>query len=141
MLGGRVVDAHVRCRLAGVWAVFVRTRDMGGAQALRRCRSQIVRVGCNHHAFAGREIERIDGGEIDVRLRLVVARDVGAQDRIPAQFVAPREIGHQSDVAVGAGRDQELGAEPRETALHIGPRIEPVPGEIEIGEHVRREHP
>ena len=31
--GGRVVDALFRSRLAGVWAVFVRTRDMGGAQA------------------------------------------------------------------------------------------------------------
>ena len=86
----------------------------------------------------GVQIERVRGGEIDVRLGLVVARDVGAQDRIPAQFIAPRDIGHQRDVAVGAGREQELGAEPREAARHVGPRIEPVPGEIEIGEHVGR---
>ena len=50
--------------------------------------------------------------KIDARLRLVVAGDFGAEDRVPGQAVAAGEIDHQGYVAVGNRRQQELALEP-----------------------------
>ena len=133
---GRIVDGNLRAGFAGVGTVFVRARDMGGVQADGGCRAEVGRVRGDHHAFVGLEIECLGCSQIDAGLGLVIARDVGAQDRVPADGVAPGKIGHQRDVAVRAGRHQETASEAREAFFHIGPGVEPVPGEIEIGEDV-----
>ena len=134
-LGGDV-DRHRRRRLAFARAMLVRACDVPGAQpALRRVR-EIVAVRRDHHAIAGRQIERLAGGEIDPRLGLEVAGDLGAEDRVPGKIVAAREIDHQRDIAVRHRREPELPLEPRQAGRHIRPGVEPMPGEIEVAHRV-----
>ena len=91
--------------------MLIRARDVAGAQpALRRVR-EIVAVRGDHHAVAGRKIERLAGREIDARLRLEVAGDLRPEDGVPRQVVAAREIDHQRDVAVRHRRQPELSLE------------------------------
>src|SRR5687767_1429856 len=85
------VDLHAGLRLARAGAVFVRSREMAGAQTGLGGGRKVARMGGHHHAFAGRQIERLAGGEIDVRLGLEVAGDLGAEDRVPWKVVAARE--------------------------------------------------
>ena len=61
----------------------------------RGCGLEISAVRCDHHALPGLEAERLGRGQVHARLGLVVARDFGAEDRIPAEIVAAREVGHQ----------------------------------------------
>jgi hypothetical protein len=49
---------------------------------------------------------------------------------VPA--VAPGQVGHQRDVAVGARRDAKALAQTRQAGADIGPGIEAVPGPAEI---------
>ena len=98
-------------------------------------------MGGDHHALAGRQIEGRAGGEVDARLGLVVARGLRAQDRVPGKRVAPREIDHQRDVAVGDRREQVPFPELRQARRNIGPAIEPVPGEVEIARDIVLEMP
>ena len=79
----------------------------------------------------GFEVERLGRGEIDPRLRLVVAGDLGPEDRIPGQVVRARQVDHQRDVAVRHRRQEEAGLQPRHRARHLGPGREHVPGEVE----------
>src|SRR5262249_53123408 len=91
----RVVDRDFRGRLALSRPMLVRPRNMRGAQSTGRRMLEIVAVGRNHHAFAWSEIERRARGEIDARLGLVVAGNLGAENRIPVNAVAAREVDHQ----------------------------------------------
>src|SRR5262249_32152823 len=136
-LAGQILQAaggHVdRCPgrgLAGVGATLVRSGDVTGAQAALGSREQIVGVCRHHHAIAWRQIECLASGQIDTRLGLVVAGGLGAQDRIPRQVVAAREIDHQRDVAVRDWRQHAATLEPRQAARHVRPGVEPMPGGI-----------
>ena len=62
---------------------------MGGAQAERRGGGKVAAVRRHHQAVLRGEIEGVGGGEIDARLRLVVAGEFGAEDGIPGKIVAP----------------------------------------------------
>jgi hypothetical protein len=86
----------------------------------------------HHHHFVWRAIEGITGRAIDLQLGLVVARMLGTEDRVPVPAVAARQRGHQRDVAVGAGREQELGAQAGERGRHVRPGVEAVPSEREL---------
>ena len=86
----------------------------------------------DHHHLTGREVQGLRGREIDAWLRLVVARDLGAQDHVPGNVVPARDVDHQRNVAVRAGRQYEFAAEAGETGRHVGPCIEAVPREIQI---------
>src|ERR1700677_4452359 len=55
--------------------------------AVRRA-CAVAAVGGHHHAIGGLEVERLDGVEIDARLRFEVAGDFRAQDGVPAEIVA-----------------------------------------------------
>src|SRR5262245_62855612 len=110
---------------------------MRRAQAVLRCRLEIVAVRGRHHAFARLDVERLGGGEIDARLRLEVAGNLGAEDRIPSDVVAPRNVDHDRDIAVRAGRHHEALTQAGETGANIRPGIEAMPGEIELVEHLR----
>ena len=79
--------------------------------------------------LAGGKIERLACREINARLRLVVAGDFGAEDRVPAEAVAPREIGHQRDIAVRDRREQEFRSQSLQPGSDVRPCVEPVPGE------------
>ncbi len=83
----------------------------------------------DHHAFARLERERFRGRQVDARLRLVVARDLRAEDRVPRERVPSRQIHHQRDVAVGDRGEEKLRAQLREPGRNVGPRVESVPGE------------
>src|SRR5712671_2008867 len=86
--GGGEIHRNLGGGLSGAGAVLVRPRHMGGGQAERRGRLEVVAVRGDHHALAGSEVESPGGGEIDPRLGLVVARDLGAKDGVPRQAVA-----------------------------------------------------
>ena len=109
----------------------VRRPHVAAAARSLRCAATIMHC-------AGAQIERLAGGEIDARLRLVVAGDFGAEDRVPRQIVAAREIDHQRDVAVRARRQHEFRLEPRQRRRHVRPGVEPVPGQIEFVAAPRR---
>jgi len=89
----------------------------------------------DHRALSRRQAERFARGEIDARLRLVIARDFGAENGVPMHAVAAREIGHQRDVAVRYRRQQEFLAQARESRRDVAPHIEPVPRQREIVQH------
>jgi hypothetical protein len=69
-------------------AKFVRPCDAGNAQANSLCSNDIasMRRRRNHHAFAGRQIERFSSGEIDPRFWLVVASNLGAENGLEAKL-------------------------------------------------------
>ena len=79
----------------------------------------------------GGEIEGFGGGEIDARLRLVVAGEFGAEDGIPGKIVAPRQIDHDGNIAVRQRRQEIIAPKTRQAGRHVGPGVEPVPGEVE----------
>jgi len=75
--------------------MFVGPRNVAGAQPALGGVRQIAGMRGDHHAIAVRKIKRLAGGEIDPRLRLEVAGNLRAEDRVPGKAVAPGEIDHQ----------------------------------------------
>src|SRR3954452_21800069 len=55
-------------------------RAMWAVMSPHSGRLEVVGVSGDHHAVAGLEVERLGRGEIDPRLRLVVAGDLGPED-------------------------------------------------------------
>ena len=90
-------------------------------------------MGGHHHHALWRQVEGLGRRQVDHRLGLVVARDFGAEDRVPDEAVAARQVDHQRDVAVRARRQPERRLQPCQSRCRIRPGIEPVPGEVEIG--------
>ena len=100
----------------------------------RRRGGEVVGVRRDHHAFAGLVVERLGRGEIDARLRLVVAGDLGAEDRVPGKIVA-RARGRPSarccrSTPARAGSLCSRGSARRGS----GQAVEPVPGEVECAQ-------
>src|SRR5258706_2764638 len=111
-----------------------RPRDVRGAQAQRGRRGKVAAVRGNHRAISGCKPDRLGGREIHARLGLEVARDLGTEDRVPAQVVAAREVDHEGDVAVRDRRNEEASLQPRKRALYVVPGVEAMPGEHELRE-------
>jgi len=86
----------------------------------------------DHADFVGPHREDIRRAEIGVRRRLIGLHQLGAEDRIPGNAGALGHVEHQDDVAVGQRRDDVARFQPRQPCHRIRPRIEAVPGEIEI---------
>ena len=107
---------------------------MRGFQPALRGGFEIAAVGRDHHALVRFEIECFRGREINAGLRLVIAGDFGAQDRVPMQMIAAREVSHQRDVSVRHRREQKIFAQARKAGGDVRPGIEPMPGEIEVFE-------
>src|SRR5262249_15604772 len=84
----RDVDRYRWSGFSDAGPALVRSRDMARTQPALGRRLKIVAVRSDHHAVAGRQIERLASREIDARLALVVARDVCAKDRVPGKIVA-----------------------------------------------------
>ena len=89
----------------------------------------------DHHALAVLDTERLGGNLVDAQFRFVVSGDLGTENRVPGEVIAPGEVNHQGDVAVGAGREQVAGAQPLESGRHSGPGIEFVPGHVQFAQH------
>ena len=117
-------------------AIFIRPCDMAGLQAARRSRRQIAGMRRHHHALRRCKIESLAGGEIDARLRLEIARDLRAENRIPGEPVAAGKIDHQRNIAVRHRSDQKFCAQACQSWRRIRPRVEAMPGQIEIGENI-----
>src|SRR5712691_2537797 len=132
----RDIDRRLRSGFAGPRPALVRSGDVARAQPAFGGGEKIVGMRGDHHAFAGRQVERLAGGEIDARLGLVVARGLGAQDRVPGKTVAAGEVDHQRDIAVGDRRQHVFALEPREARCGIGPAVEAMPSEIEVARRV-----
>jgi hypothetical protein len=82
----------------------------------------------HHRAGLRPKIECRGGSEIDARLRLVIAGNLGAEYGIPGKIVAARQIDHQRNIAVRYRRQQIVALEPGEAARYVGPSVEPMPG-------------
>src|SRR3974390_2242563 len=121
---GHDIERTPRLALAGARTALARPPDMAGAQPELLGRRQVVTMRGAHHDLLGLEVERLAGREIDLGLRLVALTDLGAEDRVPRQIVAPPHIGHQRNIAVRAWRHQEALVEPRKPWTDIGPGIE-----------------
>src|SRR5687768_18072800 len=112
--------------------MFIWACNMSGTQSVLCRVREIVAVRRDHHAVTGRKAECFTGGEIDPRLGLEVTRDLRTEDRIPWNRIASREIDHQRDIAVGDRRQPEFPFERCHAGWHVGPGVEPMPGEIEV---------
>ena len=90
----RQADGAVMARLGDtiVLCTAVGARNVRGAQPAACGGSQVVAVGGHHHDFRRLEAERFGCGQVDHGLGLVVAGDLRAQDRVPSEVVAPRQI-------------------------------------------------
>ncbi len=88
--------------------MFVRPRNVRCAQPMARCRREVGTVAGDHQAFPGFETKSIDGIEIDLSLGFVIARKITAENRVPREIIAAREIDLQSDVSVGQRRNTKL---------------------------------
>src|SRR6516162_1064327 len=94
------VERPLRFGFTGARAAFPRPPDMTGAQPQLLGGRQVAAVGGTHHDLLGLEVERLASHQIDLRLRLVALRDLGAENCIPGKVVASPHIGHQRNVAV-----------------------------------------
>src|SRR5207248_69156 len=79
----------------------------------------------------GLELKQRYRGQIGLRVRLVLLRDLRAEHRVERQLAMPDEVHRQRDVAVRERHHDVLAPQPREAFGRIGPGIEPMPGEIE----------
>src|SRR6266446_4795138 len=110
---GHDVERAVGFSLASAWTALSRPPDMAGAHPKFLGRRQVAAVRGAHHDLLGLEIERFASCEVNLRLRLIPLGDLGTEDCVPREIVAPRYIGHQSNVAIRARRHQEPLVQPR----------------------------
>ena len=118
-------------------AMLGRPGDEGGAKAERARGLEVGVVGGDHHAPVRREAEQIGGAEIGGGQRFVRAGDLGAEDRVPRQPRAPGHVDQQRHVAVGQGGEDEAPLQPGQALDRIRPRLEPMPGAVQMLDLVR----
>src|SRR5262245_21332141 len=113
-------------------AMLRRPRHERGAEAERARVAEVAVVGGHHQALRGLEVEHRGGREIGLRQGLVGPGDLGAQHGVPRQPCAPRHVHDERDVAVRQRRQDVLLPQAREAGHGVGPRIEPVPGAVQL---------
>ena len=91
----RRINGHRRLRFAGAGTVLVRSRNVAGAQSTRGGGRKIAAMRRHHHALCRFKIERLASGDINARLRFVIAGDFRAEDCVPGKIIAASEIDHQ----------------------------------------------
>ena len=90
----------------------------------------------DHHALLRLEIERLACSKIDTRLRLVVAGDFRAEDRVPGKFIPAGKVDHQRNVAVRHRRQKKFFSQALERCRYIRPCIEPMPRQREFAQNI-----
>src|SRR5437868_2809188 len=70
--------------------------------------------------------------EIDLCIWFAVTNKLGRKDNGRRQARASRQIDQQRQVAVGQGTDHEVSFETREAGRAVRPRLEPMPGSIQL---------
>ncbi len=113
-----------------VWAVC-------RPQAAAAARSLLCAATIMHSA--GARSKRLAGGEINARLRLVVAGHFRAEDCVPGQIIAPRDVDHQcryfrSSTARARNFLRSRASAPG-TSLHASSRCQ---ASVELVQHVVR---
>ena len=78
------------------------------------------------------QAQYIGGSQIRFGHRLVRLHDFRAQNCVPRNAGAFRHVQHQNDVAIRKRRNNASGLESREAAERIGPRIQPMPCQIQL---------
>src|SRR6266478_9200337 len=129
---GHDVERAVGFSLASAWTALSRPPDMAGAHPKFLGRRQVAAVRGAHHDLLGLEIERFASCEVNLRLRLIPLGDLGTEDCVPREIVAPRYIGHQRNVAIRARCHQEPLVQSRKGWTDIGPSVEFVPGKVKL---------
>src|SRR5215831_13722757 len=81
--------------------VFGGPSHEGSAKAATPGRNQVTIVSGYHHALLGRKAEELGGPEVGVRLRLVMPRDFGPENRVPGKPAVLCYVHQQRDVPVG----------------------------------------
>ena len=115
--------------------------ELGGPRNIARLKPgragglKVIFMGGNHHHCRGIKSESRCTGMVDGRLRLVIARHIRAEDRVPPQIPVARKVGHKRDRAVGTGRQKTKRAERRKAGDGVWPGVEafPVAGPIDAG--------
>jgi hypothetical protein len=119
--------------------VFGGPCDEAGGQAAGARGMQVVVVGGHHHDLRGRQVELPTHTEVGVRVRLVALEVLGREDQVPGQTGALGHVRQQRDVAVGQRADQVAPLQPRQAGHAVGPRVQAVPGAVDV-RALRRRH-
>ena len=85
----------------------------------------------HHHRARIAVAEKLDRGAVHFGVGLVVPHEVGAEHRVPRQAAMLRHIGQQAHGAVRQRRDDVFLLDPGQAGYRIGPRSEPVPGQVQ----------
>src|SRR6266545_1317029 len=121
-VGGDQVDGLLWPQVGGLaGAMLGRARDEGRLQPAPGRGDEVAVVGGDHHDPRRLQAEGLHAPQVDLGLRLVGARDLGAEDRVPAQPRPPRQVHHQRDVPVGIRRDDEAPPQPPEALDRVRP--------------------
>jgi hypothetical protein len=131
---GDDVDVFLRNAYGRPRSEFVRPPDCGVAQASRTRSKDVAGVRCSrhHHTFARCKAKGFGCGKVYTRLRLVVAGNFGAKDRVKLQIVAALEIDHQRNVGIRHRCHEEPASQLCEAIGNVRPSVETVPRQIQV---------
>ncbi len=90
-------------------------------------------MGGHHHHLIRFEVQEFHAGQIGLGVGLVGMGQLSAQYAVPGQSGVLGHIGHQRDVAVGHGGQDELGLQPVQSRGCVRPGVQPVPGQVQVG--------
>src|SRR5262249_30285133 len=93
---------------------------------------EIVVVSSDHHALLGLQAKRLGRDRVGLGLRLVVMRWLGSEHGVPWQSGPLRHVDDQRDVAVRARGEDEAATQPGQSGNGVGPRVEAMPGAIQV---------
>src|SRR6266849_6363805 len=113
-------------------ALLARARHEARAEADSPRGREVVIVRGYQRDLGRLEAEEVRGAQIAFRLRLVVPRHFGAENGVPGQPRPPGHVDHEGDVAVRQGGQDVLLLHALEPGHRVGPRVESVPGAIEM---------
>ncbi len=132
-VAGMPVVACLRQDILGLGqAPFQWPFDVGRAQAAGAGGGQIVMVGRDQHHLLGLQVKGLGHAQVGGGVRLVGAKDFGAQDAVPGQAGALGHMGQQTDVAIGQGDDGIAVFETLQPGYAVGPGIQPVPDVVQV---------
>jgi len=77
-------------------------------------------------------VQKVGGGLVDLAIRLVVPRQLGAENAVPWQAAVLGYVGHQGHIAIGHRSNDEPMLQAIQTWHRIGPRSQVMPGQIEL---------
>src|SRR5699024_10256212 len=113
-------------------AVFSRAANEDGAQTEFRGGFEITVVGGDQGDLRGFEPEDVGGVQIRGGIGFVGTGHLGPEDGVPGQPRTFGDVESQTHIRVRQWGDDESILQPSQSGDRIRPRIEPVPGEIDL---------